>query len=62
MNKIIVNRPHIYPPTCKCLICDKRQNPKAEIVDVGKAWLCKKCKAALLKVVERSENEHRTDN
>jgi hypothetical protein len=62
MNTIIVNRPHIYPPTCKCLICDKRQNPKAEIVDVGKAWLCEKCKAALLKVVERSENEHRNDD
>jgi hypothetical protein len=53
MNKIIVNRPHIYPPTRKCLICDIRENPKAEIVDVGKAWLCERCKEALIKVVEK---------
>lgn len=57
MNKIIVNRPHIYPPTRQCLICKCRENPKAEIVDVGKAWICKRCNEALIKVVEKESKQ-----
>lgn len=39
-------------PTRLCLVCERRENPNASIVDAGKAWLCPECKAALQTFVE----------
>ena len=39
----------------KCLVCDGLENPEASIVDTATAWLCPRCKAALLKVVEETQ-------
>jgi hypothetical protein len=57
MQTIIVNKPIVFPPTRRCLICECRENPKAEIVDAGKAWLCERCKEALIKVVEKESKQ-----
>ena len=51
----IINRSNNWP-TCRCLVCERLKNPKASIVNLDTAWLCDKCRAALLKVVE-SEGE-----
>lgn len=57
MQTIIVNKPRVFPPTRQCLICKCRENPKAEIVDVDKAWICKRCNEALIKVVEKESKQ-----
>ena len=46
----------ITEPTRRCLICESLENPKVEIISESRVWLCDKCRAALLKVVE-SEGE-----
>ena len=43
------------PPTQACLVCGCKENPTSDIVFTDKAWLCDKCRAALLKVVEETE-------
>lgn len=49
-------------PTRACLVCDRRENPKADTVIADAAWLCDKCKSALLKVVEREgANDEQAD-
>lgn len=45
-----------YPPTIRCLICDKLENPNADIVDTGKVWLCPECKRKLREMMEVSED------
>ena len=41
-------------PTRRCLVCQCKENPNSVVVYEGAAWLCDKCRAALLNVVERS--------
>lgn len=44
-------------PTCHCIICECVENPKAEIIDVSKLWLCDNCKTILQKIIkEKQEN------
>lgn len=45
----------ISQPTRMCLVCERMEEPLAKAVCTDKAWLCDKCKAALLKVVEETE-------
>ena len=45
----------ISEPTRICLVCERKEEPLANAVYTDKAWLCGKCKAALLKVVEETE-------
>jgi hypothetical protein len=48
------------PPTRACLVCECKENSKSNLVFADKAWLCDKCRAALIKVVENN-NERQTD-
>ena len=45
----------ISEPTRRCLVCECLEHPDAPCVSPNKAWLCSKCKAALLKVVESED-------
>lgn len=40
-----------YPPSLRCLVCEKLENPNADIVDLGKAWLCDRCKNRLRELI-----------
>lgn len=42
-------------PTRACLVCECKENPLSNLVYINKTWLCDKCRAALLKVVEEAE-------
>lgn len=45
-------------PTRQCMICECIENPGAEIIDLGKTWLCDNCKTILQKIIkEKQENE-----
>ena len=48
-----INGERVYPPSRTCLVCGCLETPKAPTVNMERAWLCKKCKSALLKVVEK---------
>lgn len=43
-------------PTRACLVCGCLEDPSAMVVRFEIAWLCNRCKSALLKVAE-SEDE-----
>lgn len=45
----------VVAPTRVCLVCECKENPLTNVVYTGKAWLCDKCRAALLKVVKETE-------
>lgn len=45
----------VAEPTRVCLVCECKEHPLANFVYKDKAWLCDKCRAALLKVVEEIE-------
>lgn len=45
-----------YPPSLRCFICDKLENPNADIADIGKAWLCPDCKRKLRKMMEMTDD------
>lgn len=38
-------------PTRQCLVCECKENPLADTVCTGTAWLCEDCKTALQKTV-----------
>lgn len=57
LTREICSRDEISLPTRQCLVCERKENPKAEIVDTYASWLCDKCRAALLKVVESEDTE-----
>ena len=42
-------------PTRMCLVCECKEDPSSDVVNTTAAWLCDKCRAALLKVVEETE-------
>lgn len=44
-------------PTRRCLVCDCLENPKATAVKKESAWMCNKCKSALLKVIQSEDTE-----
>lgn len=44
------------PPTRSCLVCEKLENPNADIVDLGNVWLCDRCKSKLRELIEVSED------
>lgn len=43
------------PPSKICLICNCKEFPKATILRTDFAWLCNRCRNALLKVVESED-------
>lgn len=45
------------PPSKICLICNCTEFPKAKIFRTDVAWICDRCRNALLKVVEREEEK-----
>ena len=44
-------------PSRVCLVCEKLEIEGANLVYADGAWLCDKCKKALLKLVKESEEE-----
>ena len=42
-------------PSERCLVCAALEYEKAEYVDLMRPYLCDRCRAALLKVVERED-------
>lgn len=46
---------HEYPPTRKCLVCERIENPNATIVNSGAAWLCPECKSRIKKLIYKEE-------
>lgn len=42
-------------PTRACLVCECKENPLSNLVYINKIWLCDKCRAALLRVVQETE-------
>lgn len=44
------------PPTRRCLICEKLENQNADVVDLGKVWLCDRCKSKLRELIGVSED------
>ena len=42
-------------PTRECLVCQRKEDPTSCIVYTDKAWLCDKCRAALIKIVKETE-------
>lgn len=44
------------PPTRSCLVCEKLENPNADIVDLGNVWLCDRCKSKLRELIGVSED------
>lgn len=57
MGTITLDRIDTMPPTRQCLVCERKENPKAVMVYTNASWLCDKCRAALLKVVESEDTE-----
>ena len=53
MNNGVTNK-ELHLPTKTCLVCGCLENPLAKVAYNDSAWLCDKCRAALLSVVERS--------
>ena len=52
--RIEENTPFTMPPTRRCLVCDKRENPDRYVVhEVG--WLCPECKSRLRKTLYPKE-------
>lgn len=45
----------ITVPSRVCLVCERKEYPLADFVYINNPWLCDKCRAALLKVVEETE-------
>jgi hypothetical protein len=43
------------PPSKICLICNRKELPKSIILRTDVAWLCDRCRNALLKVVESED-------
>lgn len=41
----------VAEPTRVCLVCERKENPLSNLVYTDRVWLCDKCRAALLKVV-----------
>lgn len=48
-------RTTIERPSKICLICNCKEIPKATILRTDVAWLCDRCRNALLKVVESED-------
>ena len=53
MNNGVTNK-ELHLPTKACLVCGCFENPLAKVAYSDKAWLCDRCRSALLNVVERS--------
>lgn len=45
----------ITEPTRACLVCECKESPLSNLVYTDKIWLCDKCRAALLRVVQETE-------
>lgn len=41
-------------PSRRCLVCDRLEDPDAQIIREGAAWLCPICKAVLGRLVEEA--------
>lgn len=39
-------------PSPRCLVCDCLEYPRADTVDLSRAWLCYNCKTILQKIVQ----------
>lgn len=52
----VVRRDAMMPPTKQCLICDKLENPNANMVH-NAGWLCPECKNRLKRVLYPKEGE-----
>lgn len=39
------------PPTKRCLICEKLEDPNASVVDTSAAWLCPECKRKVQEMI-----------
>jgi len=46
----------IMPPTRQCLICEKLENPNADIVTLV-GWICPECKNKLQRMISREAVE-----
>lgn len=57
LTREICSSDRITMPSRQCLVCERKEDPKAEIVSTNASWLCDKCRAALLKVVESEDEE-----
>lgn len=42
-------------PTRVCLVCDRKEDDTVSMVDGRAAWLCDRCREALLNVVKETE-------
>lgn len=49
-----VLRPPAQPPTRKCALCGRLENPAAATVSVAFTWLCEDCLRKLRKILEVS--------
>lgn len=43
-------------PTRICLVCGKLEREEATVANAGAAWLCDRCKNALLKLIKENED------
>lgn len=52
----VINTKPVMPPTRKCMICDRLENPNADVInEVG--WLCDDCKRKLRALIEAVDKD-----